>query len=1382
MSNHRASPSKSIQTQNSGNVSWPSPAKDKQQSQRMRDQDQEESTKEKSPVTAKNARNFWQQKTSQPRNTTSWKKPGISNGNSPDSSASIGTPGTNISKGYGGSNNVKSPSSPSRSYISGSSYSDYSQSSKTFKAMAQKSGARVYSNVQTPPAVVENEDEEDYGESSGSGEDQRYNPQHHHQRFSQGARSHRGNNLNASGQGGQEMNGYKNRQAKEIQQEDPHESFHSEQHSQHFQEEYSFHSHKDSSPLSQHKSPLSVNPSKPQTHQSLPQSQSQSQSKTRHQNQPTTDDGTLGEMQIKLDIALAKILTEEMKRADVQSQLLALQQSSQSQIASLQSKIRSMQQREEEWKDDREVQKEEVKELYLEIERLHESHRAERSVVEGRRVEIEGDVNNLRKEIKDMKQDKANMELKMNEIAHNMNDGDEFQRMKAETAKKEEALKHTRDELKAVKEDVGAITRDFKELVDETERLEIELEAVTEDRDELLRRSIVYQNQSPGRAKERKHSSLSESSQVNYEEKQLQDEIERLRDALNEQEIQGKMKDARIQDLEQTVENPKDLLNLDLSAIDVENTSFAVERDEAKKYLEEISKEMQQECDALRSELEVVQKSLVAVHDERDQLKDCLADAIQELEQCEKLKAGENDAFAQELIQIVKEKDGEIDVLADQLAAEVDRRNPQPMTNVSGEQSFHEELNNVVQWLDSSTRINGSPSIEMMMLRDGNDNVTLTPEDDAVVQALYRQMKDVHFKLLEMEAHLESAKKFESFDSDTAYETSTEASFERGETFTDNMNNKRRMELVSTKEANNVVKNLRAHLKKTRDEIQLREETNGELRKSLSEAANLIKPLKEHVTRIESERVHLQSELAISTIRIMKLESGTSSATRTEEERLSLQSELASSTKRILQLENELDAGRSSGTKMPNKLTRSSDQDGNFVEVTALDLQEKDEEILELKVAVNRLRDELNETGSNRNAATVSPIDSFDEMPTPTKSNRGKDRSRFTRSAQSTNEEDDTNSRMISSKLDSLTSELKKRISAEETLKSILQDSSIRLTKLSAQATNLAEEKHDGENRIKQLEKEKMLLQQQLDSSKTSGESDSNNAESKALSKQVQDRNDRISIEVSEVKSELKAKNKEIKKLKRSLNEAVGMLNSLRNVVETSEKQRKKLKRHLRTMYAKNDASLKSDGTSVTPESSQVKELKGFAPQPSEEFTHVPDPDQMENQTTILSLRSHIVEMEHEIKILEERLDEVEVSNPRGESIGIDYGGEPESSKIQKLREELAEAQSAYEVTKTMLGEVSDINKEMLNDLKQTEDEAAGTLDELNTLQRKYERARDEIDDAKYVAMFALKKLEGSENEDQKVYGDLEKLPLADCINRLERQINALVGSVSNDW
>ena len=54
-------------------------------------------------------------------------------------------------------------------------------------------------------------------------------------------------------------------------------------------------------------------------------------------------------MQIKLDIALAKVLTEEMKHADVKSQLQDIQQSSQSRLASLQSKIKTFQDREGEW-------------------------------------------------------------------------------------------------------------------------------------------------------------------------------------------------------------------------------------------------------------------------------------------------------------------------------------------------------------------------------------------------------------------------------------------------------------------------------------------------------------------------------------------------------------------------------------------------------------------------------------------------------------------------------------------------------------------------------------------------------------------------------------------------------------------------------------------------------------------------------------------------------------------------------------------------------------------------------------------------------------------------------------------------------------------------
>eukprot|EP01083_Nonionella_stella_P050552 134450_1 len=99
-------------------------------------------------------------------------------------------------------------------------------------------------------------------------------------------------------------------------------------------------------------------------------------------------------------------------------------------------------------------------------------------------------------------------------------------------------------------------------------------------------------------------------------------------------------------------------------------------------------------------------------------------------------------------------------------------------------------------------------------------------------------------------------------------------------------------------------------------------------------------------------------------------------------------------------------------------------------------------------------------------------------------------------------------------------------------------------------------------------------------------------------------RADRASIETAELKAELKMNSKERKKLKKHLEEAVGMLNSLRNHVETSEKERKKLKRHLRTtLYGQEELTQGSDGTSSMPPSSQL----------INDIAHIPDPDQMEN-------------------------------------------------------------------------------------------------------------------------------------------------------------------------
>ncbi len=77
-------------------------------------------------------------------------------------------------------------------------------------------------------------------------------------------------------------------------------------------------------------------------------------------------------------------------------------------------------------------------------------------------------------------------------------------------------------------------------------------------------------------------------------------------------------------------------------------------------------------------------------------------------------------------------------------------------------------------------------------------------------------------------------------------------------------------------------------------------------------------------------------------------------------------------------------------------------------------------------------------------------------------------------------------------------------------------------------------------------------------------------------------------------------------------------------------------------------------------------------------------------------------------------------------------------------------------------------------------------MDELRT---RYNNARSEIDDAKYVATFAIQKLDGRENEDPDVYVNMEHLPLADCINQLDRRVQALVkdnfmgrGDTNDDW
>ena len=1065
------------------------------------------------------------------------------------------------------------------------------------------------------------------------------------------------------------------------------------------------------------------------------------------------DDGAVGEMQIKLDIAAAKLLTEEMKYKDVQEKLSSLEESLRYKIEKLQRELMEQKRINEEKEKEnerkylaeerqrseekqkrleesqtREEQQREVDELYMEIERLHESHRNERVLAQNKEREMKEKFSQKESEIESILEQLDKAQGTSDESGLGQDD------LTRDLAQKEEELHSSRMEVREIKKEVKAITQDFKDLADETERLEIELEAVTEDRDELLRRSVLYQNQSS----QSQSDSMTRGGQSTPNGAHLQTEIEKLRFMLQEQEVENKLKDKKIEELEAALDNETapsrgKSFELDLSAIDVvENISQVVEDKDARRELELHFRNMEQEVARLKRERDSFEVNVLELQTERDNLKECLADAMNELE-CneEAMKASETKANAvvQELMDVIKEKDAEIEILTEQIGS--DPKISQYTSNSTAE-SFQEDYNNVVEWLDSSTRLNGSPSIEMMMVKPLT-NIKLPPEDEAFLQKLHRSIKEVHLKWNQAENELKRTKKmlisFENsyeYEEEKAYETSTEASFERGGP---TESSTRYAEIMSTREADDAVSTLKYYFKQIRDEANHHEKVNKDLRQSLSEAADLIKPLNDHVQRIEQERLDLQSELAATTKNLMELQKFASN--------LSVPPPQSKASSSLSQ--------------------NNSFNDCQFVQISAFDLRKKEDEIVSLKIEVNHLKKELVDVKGN--LKMVGGDHDFVEMPTPTKSNRGRDKRIWDQDTmQSANEEDDTMSRILHSEIDSLKRDLKKKISAEETLKVILRDSSNRLNLMSTQAEQLASEKSQAENHIKKLEREKIGLQEQLD--KLSQTMTDNQSPSEELI-QLHEKNDQYAIQIAQLEIDVKSNSKERKKLKKSLAEAVGMLNALRKHVESSEKERKKLKKHIRSLHTKNDVQ------NTENESPSLRMKKS----PNVNSNFDPDPDKMENETTILNLKSVVVELEHEIRLLEERIDEFEVSNPNGETLRIDNGDKDISKTVKSLQERLKEEQNAHKTTASMLDEVAEINKEMLNDLRQTEEEAAEAVNELDALRKKFNQLKADLEDSKYVASFLIQKLEGSSNNSADLYGDLDDLPLADCINRIDRLI-----------
>jgi chromosome segregation ATPase len=606
-------------------------------------------------------------------------------------------------------------------------------------------------------------------------------------------------------------------------------------------------------------------------------------------------------------------------------------------------------------------------------------------------------------------------------------------------------------------------------------------------------------------------------------------------------------------------------------------------------------------------------------------------------------------------------------------------------------------------------------------------------------------LRDLHINAGTNEARLAKLKRQQQSQQDAtkdqgdndskSYDTSTEASFEKGCNDIDEV----QIKLHAKKEAEQVCARFRNRIQALLVSYHNCKQQTEVLRQNLSEAVELVVPLKEHVLRIDNEKAALEYKLAKKSKRLIL---------------------------------SEQNSGALNSKNPQDRSVHSAQQ-------SLSNLLQKDEEIIDLKIEIDQLREELKRTDSD--LVNIEGVqETFNDMPTPTKHNiSARKNRRKTLTSQPGNEEEATQSRMFESHISRLQLEIKNRTSTEKTLKSMLQNASLRITALNLQVEEflhqkLQAEKEMNDQKLNIANLEDALTKKSLRSSVSIKESNDQVFEYKELLKEMTARNDKLVIDVDSLKIELKINSKEKKKLKKSLEEAVVMLNSLRSHVETAEKERKKLKKQLRSLLLKKQEEGMNSSSILEPNPTSF---------------HEPDPDEMANRSTILQLRSVVVEMEHQIRTLEERIQELENCNTqqRQLSLNIEDGhhnhenntNNNHSSQLPERHEELAELRGVYNSTKQKLDEITEINREMLMDLQQTEEQASETWQELVSTKLNLESVREEMENALSMACTVIRKLDmvgfAFDEGDYDSSTLEESIKLTDCMNRINRRLESLL-------
>ena len=537
---------------------------------------------------------------------------------------------------------------------------------------------------------------------------------------------------------------------------------------------------------------------------------------------------------------------------------------------------------------------------------------------------------------------------------------------------------------------------------------------------------------------------------------------------------------------------------------------------------------------------------------------------------------------------------------------------------------------------------------------------------------------------------------------------------------------------------------LQQQLSSANDSARTREESNADLRNSLKEAVSLLKPLKEHVAQAESQKEDLRKELARSKQRIDDLEKQVASQT----------------------------AG-------PTKESPSTSTD--------LRLRQKEEEVERLQKEVKDMNEALFDTrlelsDAQQRLARSSPPGAASRGISD-ESSTSSSRPAAQASNQSTNQESDANIRI---QLQRAQIDLNDKRRAEEELKQQLQalthdhEELIRLRQTLQDAEQKLQTKDDEITRIREQLRQTQICLDDLtgtnDASDDINRLSANEAKKRLgaaqfrvsqLEEELAHLNEeldtttcaemmlkqtsaKLEADLLEMSSDLEAKKETERTLNKSLKEAVDILKPLQGHVMTVEKEKAALLQRLKTTE------------------SRIEELESSSARGLPSPPPPPPPGRNDDRA--------VRRLEQEKELLKQRIHQLE-----RDAIDVDQQtlGSTMTQNVQRLQEQLVDVQARYEKSRKMLDQSAKTNANLLQDLREMEDEDEEAQEQIALLEQTLMEKGKELVAAKQIATTAMVKVD-SMSVHSGAMGDSQETitRLQEELKRAKQKNDRLVSSI----